>query len=171
MKNYAHIVLMVFVYFIIFSLLISLIGFLLTKKFNKKFYRFYILFMGLSFREVFLLATVFLNVVLIIYFIFNVNYFLPLGLYMIAVTNFLSCLLSFNIRLIIIDIIYTSILCGLLWLLMTIKNYQSYVGQNIYIKVLIIVFIIMIILYTLFITIRKINLLVNIHRSNGGKNE
>ena len=164
MKNYGNIVLMVFIYFVGFSLLITLIGFLLTRKFNKKFHKVYILFMGLSFKEVFLLSTVFLNAILIIYFLVNVNYFLPLGLYMIVVSNFLSCFFSFNFRVIIVDIIYTLISCGLLWLLLMVRNYQDYIGNIKYLNILIIVFIIMIVIYTLFITIRKINLLINIHR-------
>ena len=179
MKNYGNIVLMVFIYFVGFSLLITLIGLLLTRKFNKKYHKLYILFMGLSFKEAFLLSTVFLNAILILYFIVNVSYFLPLGLYMIVVTNFLSCFFSFNIRVIIVDIIYTGISCSLLWLLMTLRNYQNYVGQNTYITILTIVFIILIVLYMLFITVRKINLLINIHRKtdgivgeiSGGKNE
>ena len=168
MKNYGNIVLMVFIYFVGFSLLITLFGLLLTRKFNKKYHKLYILFMGLSFKEVFLLSTVFLNAILITYFVVNVDYFLPLGLYMIVVTNFLSCFFSFNFRVILVDIIYTGISCGFLWLLMTLSNYQDYVGKNNYLTVLTIVFIILIILYMLFITVRKINLLVNIHRKTEG---
>ena len=168
MKNYGNIVLNTFIYFVGFSLLITLIGLLLTKKINKKFHKFYILFMGLSFKEAFLLSTVFLNAILIIYFIVNINYYLPLGLYMIVVTNFLSCFFSFNIRVILVDIIYTGISCSFLWLLMTLSNYQNYIGKNDYLTILTIVFIVLIVLYMLFITVRKINLLVNIHRKTSG---
>jgi len=171
MKNYANVILMVLIYFAVFSGLMIIVGFLFTKKFNKKFRKIYILFMGLSFQEAFLLSTTFLNLIIMIYFLINVNYFLPLGSYMIVVTNFLSCLFSFNIKIIIVDLLYTTVSCSLLWLLMTINNYHSYIGDNIYMSVLTIMFMMMIGLYLLFLTIRKINLLVNLHRVNGGKNE
>lgn len=154
----------VFMYFTVFSILILVISYLLTRKFDNRFRKVYILFMGLSFKEVFLFATTFLNQLLLIYFIININYYWPLGLYMIVSTNFLSCLFSFNIRVIMADIGYTSIACGLLWLLTTIISYYNYLGSNQSVLVLISLLIIMIIVYSMFVTIRKVGLLVNLHK-------
>ena len=82
---------------------------------------------------------------------------------MLIATNFLSCLFSFKFRIIVIDIIYTLISCAFLWLLMTIRNYYSYVGESTGILILVIIFIILIAVYTFFITVRKINYLINMH--------
>ena len=51
----------IFMYFTVFSILILVISYLLTRKFDNRFRKVYILFMGLSFKEVFLFATTFLN--------------------------------------------------------------------------------------------------------------
>ena len=131
MNDYAQVFKTIFMYFTVFSVLVLIVSYFLTRKFNKRFRKVYILFMGLSFREVFLFATTFLNTLLILYFVINVNYYWPLGLYMIAATNFLSCLLAFNIKIIIADVLYTSVSCGLLWLLTTIVNYYNYLGSYI----------------------------------------
>ena len=171
MKNYANILLTVFIYFVIFCFVVIILGFLLTKKYNKKYQKIYTLFTGLNFKEIFLLSTSFINLVFIIYYVINSMYFMPLGLYMIASLNFLSCLVSLNYRVILIDIIYTGISCSLIWLLMTVYNYYNYVGGNEYVLILIVVFIVLIILYALFITIRKINLIINIHKNREVRNE
>jgi len=164
MNDYAQVFKTIFMYFTVFSVLVLIVSYFLTRKFNKRFRKVYILFMGLSFREVFLFATTFLNTLLILYFVINVNYYWPLGLYMIAATNFLSCLLAFNIKIITADVLYTSVSCGLLWLLTTIVNYYNYLGSDKYVLLLISLLIIMITVYSLFITIRKIWLLVNLHK-------
>ena len=154
----------VFMYFTVFSVFILIISYLLTRKFDKRFRKIYILFMGLSFKEVFLFATTFLNFLLMIYFIINVSYYWPLGFYMIVATNFLSCLFSFDIRVIMADICYTGIGCGLLWLLTTIIGYYNYLGSDSSVLVLISLLIIMIIVYSMFVMIRKVGLLVNLHK-------
>ena len=160
----------VFMYFTVFSILVLVISYFLTRKFNQRFRKIYILFMGLSFREVFLFATTFLNALLMIYFIININYFWTLGLYMIISVNFLSCLFSFNLHVITADIMYTSVSCGLFWSLTMIINYYNYLGSDKYVLLLIMLLIILIIVYCLFITIRKVGLLVNLHKG-GGVNE
>ena len=170
MNNYANVVLMVFICFLIFSSGLFIIGYLITKKFNKRFNKIYTLLTGLGFREVFLVATTLFNLLLAIYFIYRINYFLPIGLYMIAATCFLSCFTAFNIRLIIIDIIYSGIECCLLWLLLMLNNYYNYIGTNKYILILMIIFIILIIIYALFVTIRKIYLLITMYKVGGEKN-
>lgn len=170
MNDLVSVIFMVLVCYIAFSSLILLFGLLITKKFNNKYRKIYSIFIGLTFREISLLSITFLNLVLVLYFLFNIGSFYPIGLIMIVVTNFFSCLLSFNVRLIIVDIIYTSVSCLLLWLLMVVNDYFNYVGFNNYILALIIIFSIMIIIYVIFITTRKLNLLINIHRKNGGYN-
>lgn len=157
----------IFMYFTVFSIFILVISYLLTRKFDQRFRKIYILFMGLSFKEVFLFATTFLNFLLMIYFIINVSYYWPLGFYMIVATNFLSCLFSFDIRVIMADICYTGIGCGLLWLLTTIISYYNYLGSSNAVLVLISLLIIMIIVYSMFVMIRKVGLLVNLHKGGG----
>lgn len=157
----------VFMYFTVFSIFILVISYLLTRKFDQRFRKIYILFMGLSFKEVFLFATTFLNFLLMIYFIINVSYYWTLGFYMIVATNFLSCLFSFDIRVIMADICYTGIGCGLLWLLTTIISYYNYLGSSNAVLVLISLLIIMIIVYSMFVMIRKVGLLVNLHKGGG----
>ena len=163
MKGYAYIIIMVLLTFVAFSFALVLMGHLFTRKYNKKFRKLYSLFMGLSFREVFILSTTVLNMLIMFFFLLNVNYYYPIGFYMLIATNFLSCLFSFKFRIIVIDIIYTLISCAFLWLLMTIRNYYSYVGESTGILILVIIFIILIAVYTFFITVRKINYLINMH--------
>ena len=55
MKGYAYIIIMVLLTFVAFSFALVLMGHLFTRKYNKKFRKLYSLFMGLSFREVFIL--------------------------------------------------------------------------------------------------------------------
>ena len=171
LKSNASIILMVFICFSILSCGLFFIGFMLTKKFNNRFNKIYTLLTGLSFREVFLIVTVILNLTLIFYFIFQISYFLPIGLYMIIATSFLACFVSFNIRLIITEIIYSSISACLLWLLLMLNNYYNYIGNNKYVLALIIIFIILIVIYAFFVTIRKINLLITMYKVGGEKNE
>ena len=83
---------------------------------------------------------------------------------MIVAVNFLSCLFSFNFRIIMADIGYTGIACGLLWLLTTIIGYYNYLGSSKAVLVLISLLIIMIIVYSMFVMIRKVGLLVNLHK-------
>lgn len=169
MNNSVEVIKNIFIYFAVFSISILLICYFFTRKFNSKYRKIYILFMGLSFREVFLIATTFISAILMIYFIINNEYYWPLGMYMITANCFLSCLFSLNYRVIIVDIIYTSISCCFLWLLMVIIKYYLYVGGEKYILSLILAFIIMIVVYTLFVATRKMNLLINIHKTGGKK--
>lgn len=151
-------------YFTIFSIVILIVSYLLTRKFDKRFRKLYILFMGLSFKEIFLFATTFLNFLLMIYFIININYYWPLGFYMLVATNFFSCLFSFNIKVITADVLYTSVACGLMWLLTTIIGYYNYLGTDKYVLILIMLMILLIIVYSMFVMIRKVGLLINLHK-------
>ena len=170
MRNSGTIIFMIFISFLLFSLVALIAGMLITKKFNIKYRKIYSIFMGLSFREVLLLSTILINLIVVLYFLMNIDTFVPIGLYALVALCFVFCIFSLNVKAIITNIIYTVVSGALLWLLMIISNYHDYIGSNTLVLALIIIFTLLIIVYVIFITVREINILVSMHKINGGEN-
>lgn len=134
--------------------------YLFTKKFNQRYKNFYSSFFNITIREILLKATTLLNFLLILYFVFDISSFSKFGWIILLVTNIYSCILSLNVSVIISNIIYTSISIILLWLLEIVHNYTYFILYDSYTVFLKILFMILIIVYAIFISIRREELLL-----------
>ena len=153
------------VYFFAFIIFFLVLGMILTRKFNYRLRQFYTIFFGLSIREIILQSCIITNFLIGLYFIYDVNKFYPIGLLMIITVNVLSIFISFDFYTIFADIIYCVISLSLLWLLNVVVNYYDYMhDQTVY--YLLIFFSILILIYYIFITIRKIGILIKNHQKN-----
>jgi hypothetical protein len=81
----------------------------------------------------------------------------------IIVTGIISCLVSFNAKIILNTIIHTAISVEVLWLLRVVDNYLKYVLYDTKILILRILFTIMIGIYIFFVTVRKMEISIKIN--------
>lgn len=142
-------------YVLFISITIFFITIFLTKKYKNKFKSFYSLFFNLSKKDTFLLSTTFLNLLVVLYFLINIKSFLSIGIYAILAINIYSCFFAFNIHIIISDITYTFVSIMLLWVLNVVNNYSIYIITNSLTIILKVMLMILIIIYSLFVLIRK----------------
>ena len=153
----------IFTYTSICILVFFLVTFLLVKKFNNRWRGFYSFFLDISKREALLYATVLLNFLLLIYFLFNIDSFNYLGVYMIVLVNIISSIFSFNFYLIFVNILYCFISVELLRFLNAIDVYlvDIFFDKNILLLKRTLIF--MIAVYAIFITIRKFEIILRKH--------
>ena len=163
MVNTLSTALTVITFFAAFALVFFILGLFLTKKFNYKLRKFYSIFFGLSFREVVVQACIICNLLLGLFFIYDIKSINSFGLIMIAAVNLILIIVSLNMHTILANIIYSSISISLLWLLSIVYEYYVYMESDT-ILYLIIAFIFLIILYYIFVTIRMIGILINNHQ-------
>lgn len=158
-----------FIFSIIVIVLLFICLFVLTRKFSNKKSNLFAVFLDSSVRECFLNASNFLNLILIVYLVFNIDKFNTLTIIIVLVNLLAYLILSLNLLLIISAIIYTGISLALLKILSLIDNYLEFIffDRNIfYLKVLLII---MIIIFTCFTTIRRLELLLKGSKSHPKK--
>lgn len=148
----------IFIYISIVTFVFFLLAWFFTRKFNNKYRNIYALFIDIGKRECLLYATIFLNLLLCLFFLIFSSKYDNFAMYMILFTNFVACLVSFNLRMIISNIIYSFISVELLFLLTSVNNYFNYVSNDNKILILKVLFMCVIFVYTIFITIRKIEI-------------
>lgn len=152
----------IFIYIVCLTILLFIFSYNLTKKYNRNYEKIYSLFFDVSKREALLQAASLLNLLLIVFFIIDINSLTNIYFYIIVFINVISCLLAFNFHFIITDIIYGSISIVLIYLLSLVNDYLKYINFNYFIFVLELLFILLIIIYAVFITFRKFEILLNI---------
>lgn len=145
----------IFCYIAVVVLILFLISIFLTYKYKNRYRGFYAIFLGATKREMFIHVTNLLNFLILLYFLFNIKYFYTYGLYMIIFINLLSCTIAFKFHIIIMDVAYTIISSSLFLLLRLVNNYLLFVYYDNKISLLKIIFMIMIFIYILYISIRK----------------
>lgn len=150
-----------YIFLSIFIVVISIILFLTTKKYYKKFERIYSLFLNLNIRSVILIASSILNFTFILFFCFYIKGYNDFVMYLIIINTIISICVSLNIHIILFDILYTiiTLVCLKLYYLVNIYINQIYYDKKI--LILGIIFMITILIYGLFIIIRKIELVLN----------
>ena len=130
------------------------------KKYNNKYKNMYSILMNLPYRKIFQLAVAILNLLTILYFVIDITSISTIGIYSIIVINIYACLFSFNFHIILANIIYSSISILLLWILNIINNYMYYIVKNPFTISLKILLIILVVVYSVFVFIRKEELLL-----------
>ena len=155
MINILRITSSIFCYICVVSLVLFLICMLFTHNFKNRYRGFYAIFLGITKREIFIHVTNLLNLLILFYFLFNIQDFYTYGLFMIIFINLLSITFSFEFHIIIMDLIYTGISVALLMLLRLVNNYLLFVVYDKNINIIKILFMIMIVVYILYISIRK----------------
>lgn len=164
----------IYSYFIfagIFIFIISIIFFLATKKYSKKRVKFFALLSSLDKRSIILVSTFILNFTEVTYFsiaTFNYNNF---AMYLIIFTSLVSIIVSLNPHVIFGNTVYTAISIFSLKIINLVYNYLSFVYYDRLTFILGVIFVLMVIIYELFITIRQIEIVVkNVKPLGGVKN-
>ena len=151
-------------FILVFAIISSFAIFFLTKKYNDKYHNLYSLFMDISKKNIILESIVLLNFLVVFYFIFNIDNFSSIAFYLIIVINIISCFISFNFHIIISNIIYSGISVVLLWLLNLLNNYSKFILYDEKIMLVKILFIIMVIIFTLLVVVRQTEILIRTER-------
>ena len=160
----------IFIFMLFFCFLFFIVSMFVTRRFNNRYRKFYSIFLDLGKKDAFLYATLFLNFLLVMYFFIDISSFYYIGIYMILFVNILASLFFGNLYLILVNAFYCVVSINLLWLLSMINTYlvDVILDKNIlYLKYLLIV---LIILYTIFMSIRKLEIILNLHRNKYGGN-
>lgn len=150
-----------FIFFIIVIVVLSLIALLSTKKYNDKKVKFYAMFLDVNKRETLLFCTCLLNIILCSYLVINIKIYNDLCSYMIVMNSLLFILLSFRIRLIIIELLYSSSIVLMIRLLYLVDSYLTNIYFENNILFLKYIFMALIIIYSIFINVRKFELILN----------
>ncbi|MDD6272452.1 MAG: hypothetical protein ACI33S_05545 [Bacilli bacterium] len=149
-----------YIFLSVFIVIIAIILFFATMKYNKKRTNLYSLFLNLNLRSIVLLSSCILNLSFILFFSFYIKGFNNLAVYLIVINTFLSLCISLNIHIILFDILYAfvTIACLKLYSLVYIYINEIYYDKNV--LILSVLFMIMILIYGLFITMRKTELIL-----------
>ena len=150
-----------YIFLSIFIISLSLILFFNTRKYKDKKSNFYSLFLNLNARNVILLASTLLNFTFVFFLACFIKYYHPLIIYMLIINSIISIIICFDIQIIGYDIMYTIASVVMLKIFNLIYTYLSNIYYERIIFILGILFLIMIIVYSIFITIRKMEMIVN----------
>ena len=164
-------ILRIFTYVGVISLFVFIVSILFTKKFNNKYKKFYSMLFDLPVNAVFVQATILLNFLLILYFLFDIESYLFFGMYAIGFVCLFACLFAFNFHVIFASMLYYCVSMFLLWILSMVSDYLNYVLQSFSTFALKTTFILFIIVYVLFITIRMEEIVITNYKSRRLKND
>jgi len=153
-----------YIFYSVFIVILSIILFYATKKYKSNKERIYSMFLNLNRRDIVLLSCTFLNLIFVLYLCFFIKNFNNLILYMIIVNSLVSLGISLNSSIIVFDIFHTTITVLILKLFSLIYNYLFNIYYTRVIFVLGILFMLMIVIYVLFVTYRKLELIFHRER-------
>ena len=159
--NKLLLVLDLYMFFSIIVVALSIFLFLYTKKYSQKKVRIFGLFLDLNKVDSIMIATNLLHFIISVYCLFNISNYGLLFVAMLVFNSLISIVLSFNLHLMIAEVIYTSITLLVLTLLNLINTYLSKINYDMMTHILSIIFIITIGVYLLFISVRKLELVLN----------
>lgn len=159
--NKLLLILDLYIFFSIIVVALSIFLFLYTKKYSEKKVRIFGLFLDLSKIDSIILGTNLLHFIVSIYCLFNISNYGLLFMAILICNSLISVVLSFNLHLIIAEVVYTSITLLVLTLLNLINTYLDKINYDTMTHVLSIVFMITIGVYLLFISVRKLELVLN----------
>ena len=163
----------IYSYFIfagIFIIILAIIFFFATKKYNKKRVKFFALFVNLNRKGIILISSFILNFTLVSYFAVKSLYFNNLIIYIIAINVIISCIVSLKPRLIISNIIYSLISVFSLKIINLVYNYLFNIYYDKLTFILSIIFVLMLIVYELFITFRLTEIVLKYNKMEVQKN-
>ncbi len=144
----------------VFIIISTLFVYILTRKYNDKLHNLYSLFLNVSKKDLVMETIILLNFAVIFYYsIFGNNYgYIPI--YLLIFLTIISSFLAFNVRIIITNVVYCAVSCGLLWLLDILNRYLEYVLYDKNIVIVKILFIVLIIEFAILTLVRQTQLLI-----------
>ncbi len=148
-----------YIFFSVIVLLISGIVFLSTKKFNRNRIKTLGFFLDLTKSQCVLLAGITLHLIVSLYCIFKIENFSIMYVAMLIGSCVISLICSLNLHYAIAEVVYDAITIVVLILLSLIKSYLLEVSFDVMINCLCIVFSIGIVVYLMYATTRKLELL------------
>ena len=158
--NNLKLILNLYIFFRIIVILLAVFLFIYTRKYKQKKVRILGLFLDLSKVDCIVLSTNLLHLILSVYCVFNISDFNIMFFTMIAFNSIVSIILSFNLHLIIAEIIYTFItLLGLI-LLNLVNTFLTKINYDTMTYILSLVFMGTIVVYLLFISVRKLEIVL-----------
>lgn len=158
--NNLKLILNLYIFFSIIVILLAVFLFIYTRKYKQKKVRILGLFLDLSKVDCIVLSTNLLHLILSVYCVFNISDFNIMFFTMIAFNSIVSIILSFNLHLIIAEIIYTFItLLGLI-LLNLVNTFLTKINYDTMTYILSLVFMGTIVVYLLFISVRKLEIVL-----------
>ena len=122
------------------------------------------MFLNLNRRDIVLLSCTLLNLIFVLYLCFFIKNFNNLILYMIIVNSLVSLGISLNSSIIVFDVFHTAITVIVLKLFSLIYNYLFNIYYTRIVFILGILFMLMIVIYVLFVTYRKLELIFHRER-------
>ena len=170
MSNW-FLVLRIFTYIGLFSIIFFVLSFLFTKTFRNRFKKFYSLLFDLPANAIFVQATILLNFLLILYFLMDIESYVFFGVYAIGIVCLFTCLLAFNFHVMAASMLYYCISILLLWVLSMVNDYLHYVLQSFFTVSLKASFILFIFIYVLFVTIRMEEIVITNYRTRRLKHD
>ena len=158
--NNLKIILNLYIFFSIIVILLAVFLFIYTRKYKQKKVRILGLFLDLSKVDCIVLSTNLLHLILSVYCVFNISDFNIMFFTMIAFNSIVSIILSFNLHLIIAEIIYTFITLLGLTLLNLVNTFLTKINYDTMTYILSLVFMGTIVVYLLFISVRKLEIVL-----------
>ena len=153
-----------FIVFVFVLIAFALLSFLLTRHYKESRIKFYALFFNTSNRHLILFASCLIDIVLTIYLVLNIERLDIVSIYIILLNSVVFMILAFNVRLFVIDILYSTSIVFVLRLLMLVELYL----QNVYFDRLIyflkLIFEILLIFYCLLANLRKYELVLTANK-------
>lgn len=158
--NNLKLILNLYIFFSIIVVLLAVFLFIYTRKYKQKKVRILGLFLDLSKVDCIVLSTNLLHLILSVYCVFNISDFNIMFFTMIAFNSIVSIILSFNLHLIIAEIIYTFITLLGLTLLNLVNTFLTKINYDTMTYILSLVFMGTIVVYLLFISVRKLEIVL-----------
>lgn len=157
-----------FIFVSIVIILLSIIFFFATKKYNKKRIKLFALFASLNNRSIVLVSSFILNFTLVAFYACAPKYFGDFSLYLLIISTLISMIVSLDIKLIINNTVYTLISIFSLKIINLVYNYLTLIYYNRLTFILGIIFILMVLVFELFITFRLIEIVLKNKKFVGG---
>ena len=157
-----------FIFVSIFIIVLAILFFFATKKYSKKKVKLFSLFASLNKKSIILLSSFILNFTIIVFYAVATQHFNNLILYLIIVNNIIVIFVSLNIRLIISNLLYSTISIFSLKIINLIYNYLFYIYYDNLTFILGVIFILTIIVFEMFITVRLFEIVLKNIKALGG---
>ncbi len=149
-----------FIFFVVFLIILSIFASFSTKNYKEKRIKFYALFLNMSRREVVLMSSCVLSLLIVFYIILNISKLDNTMMYLLLANCIVFVLLSFNFRMTIVDLLYSSSMVLVLRLLYLVDSYLTNIYFDSTIYWLKVIFMILILLYSFLANLRKYDLVL-----------
>lgn len=153
-----------YLFYCLIVVTLAIFLFIYTNKYKKERIKIFGLLLDLNKREIIILSCNILNLIVTIYSLITIKQFSLTLISMLITISLITLVCSLNIHIIISELIYSSITIVVLKLLNLINLFLSNVSFDYLTYILSVVFMLTILAYSLFIFIRKTELLLRKNR-------